>query len=340
LNLLFLQRNIGKLFFILLFTGMLVGCSEESQKSEKAFAIAIRDFRGETVSLDKPARRVVCLIESALSGIYMLGQQSKLVGIPGDAYHSNTWEKYAGWDARIRNKSLPAPGNWDFVSIEQVVGLAPDLVIIWASQTEAIEIFEGFGIPVYGVMLQNFENVYKELKDFGEMLDCSARAEYLVDFTMKELEKARLNGPDEKKKTVYFMWAQGINETAGINSTVNQLLESAGTINACKLPDEHVTINIEKLIDWDPDIIVMWYNEKLDPQDVIDNPLLQGLKAVRNNEVFEFPSAFDCDLWTVKFVYPVQLISQWAYGEDKNIEVSGPEALQRVFYDQKSLAHE
>ena len=201
------------------------GCSCDSQTGQIPGQIKANDFRGETIYLEQPAERVVCLIESALSGIYMLGQQDKLVGIPGDVYRGETWRRYAELDQRIKAKSLPTPGNWDFVSIEQVVGLEPDLVIIWASQIDAIENLESLGIPVYAVMLHGFEDVFKEIDDFGKLLGCEERAGELIGFTRKTLEQERDKYSGKPKKSVYFMWAQGINETSGTESTVNDLLQ-------------------------------------------------------------------------------------------------------------------
>ena len=85
----------------------------------------------------------------------MLGKQDKVIGIPGDVYRGETWQRYSELDVRIREKSLPTPGNWDFVSLEQVVSLEPDLVIIWSSQAQAIENIERFDIPVYAVMMHS-----------------------------------------------------------------------------------------------------------------------------------------------------------------------------------------
>jgi iron complex transport system substrate-binding protein len=57
----------------------------------------------------------------------------------------------------------------------------------------------------------------------------------------------------------------------------------------------------------------MWYNEKLDPEDILENPVLQGLDAIRNRKVYELTDVFTCDFWTLKMQYPVKVIAAWAY---------------------------
>lgn len=310
----------------------------EEEEKKDLHGISVTDFRGKELYFDKPVERVVCLIESALSGIYMLRKQEVVVGVPGDIYRDHLFPFYSLLDERILNRELPAPGNWDFVSLEQTVALQPDLVIIWSSQTEAIANIEGFGIQVYAVMMHSFEDVYKEIHDLGKLLDCSLRADSLTGFTRSNLEAIRQQAADDEPEKVYFMWAQGINETSGINSTVNELLTLAGTQNACRGQQEHLTVSIEKMVDWDPGMIVMWYNERLDPEDVISNPLLQELSAIKNRRVYELPDPFTCDLWTLKMQYAVELVAAWS-SQDQDLK-PGPAELLEFLYGKKLISDE
>jgi iron complex transport system substrate-binding protein len=305
----------GCILLLILFTAGCTRSAGQPNTEEKTVTMQVTDFMGNVLRFEKSPERVVCLIESALSGIYMLGMKERLVAIPGDVYRGKTFFYYAQLDERIKEKSIPAPGNWDFVNIEQVVGLNPDLVIIWSSQAEAIINLQQFGIPVYGVMMQDFDDVFKEIDDFGKLFDCKQRADNLIAFTRSNLEKTKTENIFKNPVPVYFMWAQGINETSGKNSTVEELLNYAGTSNVCDLDHEHVTVSLEKLIEWNPEMIVMWYNEKLDPADIMENPVLQGLNAVKNKRVYELPVVFTCDFWTLKMQYPVNLIASWAYPE-------------------------
>lgn len=319
-----------KVFLLCLLTFIFAGCSLSPPNCKRDENIKVTDFRGKEITLDKPVKKVICLIESALSGIYMLQKEELLVGVPATIYDELFFTYYSQLDTRINNKLLPSPGNWDFISIEQIVSLNPDLVIIWSSQTEAIENIERFGIPVYAVMLNSINDIYKEIEDLGELFDCKERADSLILFTKDKMYSTHLKNLNENPKSAYFMWSQGITETSGTNSTVNELLQAAGLQNACKLKAEHISVSIEKIYDWNPDLIVMWYNEKLDPVDILNNPLLKELKAVKQGEVYELPEVFACDFWTLKIQYPVQLIANWAYKEEPNFELD-PQKLQELY---------
>jgi iron complex transport system substrate-binding protein len=302
-------KKVGPLLLLLL----TFGCQNiPKSKATLPKEIEVQDFRGKTIGLSKPAERVICLIESALSGIYMLEGQQQVIGISTNVYEESLYGYYSQLDDRIAEQQLPAPGNWDLVSMEQILELKPDLVIIWTSQSETIQQLENFDIPVYGVMLVSFADVVKEIKDLGKLLGKEKRAEWLIDFTQQEINKLD-SFPDKGHSSAYFVWPQGINHTSGKESTVNDLFKIAGFSNCCPLPDEHVSINIEHLLLWNPDLIVMWPNPHMDVADWEKHQQIKSLYAVRNQQVFELPHPFLCDLWTLKLVYAAHLINQWAY---------------------------
>lgn len=307
----------SSLLTLLFLTTIVSGCIRSKGENETLTkkAINVTDFRGREFNFDKPATRIVCLIESALSGLYMLRAEDKIVGISSNVYNDNVAVQYASLDERIKNKTLLAPGNWDFVNIESVVALKPDLVILWSSQVESIQAIESKGIPVYAVMLKSTQDVYKEISDLGKLTGKQIRADSLINYTKDELSKpAVANKQTSKgKKKVYFIWPQGPLETSGKNSTVNELIRMAGATNVCISPDEHIVVNLEKVIEWNPDIIVMWYDANKNPEDIIRLSGWSNIKAVKDKQVFELPSVFFCDLWTLKFQYAAKLLSTWCY---------------------------
>ena len=295
---------------------IIVACKPTGNKPVgSAISIKVTDFRNKEITLAKPATRIVCLIESGLSGLYMLQAQNNVIGVSSAIYNEGAAAQYAALDKRIKNKKLPAPGNWDFVSIENIVALKPDLVIIWSSQTEAIEAIEEHGIPVYGVFLKSFNDVYKEIKDFGTLTGKNQRADSLIVYTKAEINRLsqKLTTKNYELKTVYFMWPQGLLETAGTTSTVNELIELAGAKNSCTIAQEHVVINKERLLDLNPDLMVLWCNPDKNPDNLVMLSELKHIKAIQNKQEYELPSVFMCDLWTLKFPYAVKLLAKWCY---------------------------
>jgi iron complex transport system substrate-binding protein len=313
-------RNLKILIFF--FVVFLTNISEAS--------IKVQDFRGKEIVLKKPAERVVCLIESALTGIYMLKQQHKIVGIPTNVYeegyfYSDTFKYYALLDERIKNKKLPAVGNWEKVNIEKVLSLKPDLIIIWSNQTDAISTFEKLGIPVYGVFITRLEDVKKEILDFGKILDAERRAKELVEYAQIEVNYFKNKSSRiENKKKVYFSWAQlNFLQTSCKGSIVDELINLAGGINICfNIKGESVTLNMEKLILLNPDVILMWHSKSLKPSNLKSNNQLQKINAIKKNSIFQFPDTFSFDLWTLKFLYATKFMAKNIYPDLYNYDLN------------------
>jgi iron complex transport system substrate-binding protein len=313
-------RNLKILIFF--FVVFLTNISEAS--------IKVQDFRGKEIVLKKPAERVVCLIESALTGIYMLKQQHKIVGIPTNVYeegyfYSDTFKYYALLDERIKNKKLPAVGNWEKVNIEKVLSLKPDLIIIWSNQTDAISTFEKLGIPVYGVFITRLEDVKKEILDFGKILDAERRAKELVEYAQIEINYFKNKSSRiENKKKVYFSWAQlNFLQTSCKGSIVDELINLAGGINICfNIKGESVTLNMEKLILLNPDVILMWHSKSLKPSNLKSNNQLQKINAIKKNLIFQFPDTFSFDLWTLKFLYATKFMAKNIYPNLYNYDLN------------------
>jgi len=282
-------------------------------------SISLTDFRNKTIRVKKPVNRIVCLIESALSGLYMLGAREAVVGISTNVYDGSVFHYYAALDERIRAHKLPAPGNWDFVNIESVISLRPDLVIIWSQQTESIRILEERGVPVFGVFIGKKEDVYAEIEALGRLTGRGRRAEELIGYTKKEIATIERNvktNPFGRPPHVYYMWAQGNLETSCGGSTVNDLIALAGGKNVCShVAREHAVVNMENLLSWNPDIVVMWYNEKKNPSDIFNDPQWRTVNAVKKGRVHEFGDVFHNDLWTLKFQYAVKTVAKWCHPE-------------------------
>lgn len=297
--------------------------------NEVSAEIVVQDFRGRTVRLNKPAERVVCLIESALTGIYMLKQGHRVVGIPTNVYsegfyYSDTFKYYAYLDERIRLRRIPAVGNWESVNVEKVLSLKPDLIIIWSSQIDAIQKFEKLGIPVYGVFITKIEDIFKEIRDFGLMLNAKDRAEELINYAKVEIGKIEeIAKKVQIRKKVFFSWSQhNFLQTSCKGSIVNELIVKVGGINICgDIEAESQSLTMEKLIKLNPDVIVMWYAKSMSPENIKRNKQYRAINAVKSGSIYQFGDTFSFDLWTLKFLYSMKFIAKAVYPEYYRFEI-------------------
>lgn len=278
--------------------------------------MSVTDFRGVSLNLKKPAQRVVCLLESALSGLYMLGAQHSLVGVPANVYSGDVAPHYAMLDSRLANKGIETPGNWDFMSLEKVIALKPDVAILWAQQREGIAALEARGVPVYGVFIDSLNDLEKEINDLALLTGTENRAKALLDYTQVEVQGiTALTGkiPVEKRPKVYFAWGQGMLETACKGSIVDDLIHLAGGINTCVEQMEHGKPSLESVLKWNPDVIMLWPSERQSALSLLADEQWRNVSAIRNRRVFELPEVFFSDLWTLKFQFVLRLMAHWLH---------------------------
>jgi iron complex transport system substrate-binding protein len=284
-----------------------------------ATKIDVEDFRGKRLIFSKPVSRIVCLLDSALTGLYMLGAADKIIGVSATAYTGSSARYYAAMDQRIRKKALPVVSSSMAGSLERIIALKPDLVILWNPNMQTIASLEERNIPVFVVFIDSVEDIYKEVLALGELTGTGRRARELVDYTRKEISliaKKTAGLPKNLWPRTYFMWANGELDSAGSASIVQKLLTISGAVNICEhINQEHVVISMEHLLVSDPQVIIMWYNGLLDPSDILKKPVWRSLTSARNGRIYEMPDLFTCDLCTLNFQYAVKLLARWCHPE-------------------------
>ena len=321
------------------FACLLAACTHPVETpSQKNYSISVKDLRGKTVQLEKPAQRVVCLFNGSFDALYMLGAEERIVGIPANIYSDpEYYDAYAKIDERIKNKRIAAPGSWQASNIETIAALHPDLVIISAGQTDAIEILESIGITVYAVASETYEQIYRETLDIGKLMGTAARAAEIVDYSKREFAKIQQYTKNIRpKKRVYYAWSGGrILSTSGTGSMINSFIELAGAVNVCRSPIDQPNVNAETLLHWNPDLVVLWGSK---PVDVYGMTELASLKAVRNRMVKSMEPAFFYNTHTLKILYASVTLSHWCYGSynDRELEKDKRDIILHL-YGEKGL---
>lgn len=293
------------------------GDLEQNTKSR----IEVKDVRGKMVQLNEPARRVIVLYQGTLDGMYMLGAEHTLVGIQHTIYtNPETFKYFSKLDPRIASKEMPAPGNWEnSTSMESVVALRPDLVIIASGQTDAISMLEDMGIAVFAVSPRTNEQLFAELENIGKLTGTYPRAQELIAYTNSKLEEIRKKTEHiAEKKSVYYAWSGGrIYATSGKNSRMNECFELAGVVNACPFEMDTPNVNPESLIAWNPDLFLLW---NTDPAELYKRKELAVLSAVKNKEVYVLEPPFFYDPHTLKIMYAAIVLHNISYADKQSFD--------------------
>lgn len=274
--------------------------------------ITILDDRGQYITVPYPVKSVVFLVENAMNSMYAVGGADQVSGI-GSIWMADKKEPFfrsidPGYDQKYK---IGSEGS--VVDLEVLAKASPDLVVLWSADwadetTTAIR--ETLNVPVYGVFYTKLSDVARANDVYARIIGNEQRgaevSAIMGEYTRKVTDKTgSLQSAD--RPTVYWMWGD-ILGTAGLNSATNELIKLAGGKNVLENADfegrmlEHPTISLETLQRLNPDVIYMWYNDKLDPSDVLSGEGefagWHDLNAVKNGRVYEVTDPFVYDSFT------------------------------------------
>lgn len=249
-----------------------------------ASPLVMTDGLGRTVTLAQPAQRVVSLAPSNTEILYAVGAGSQVVG-------RDNFSNYPP-------EALELPGLGDFMgfSIEQIVALNPDLVLLAEIHPpELVKSLEDTGLTVY--YLKNpltMEEMYSMLITVGELTGHKTQAQELV--TQLSLRVAAVQqklANIEELKTVFYE-IDGTDPskpwTTGSGTFIDTLLEMAKAENVGRAMDsQYGQMSIEALLAADPDFILLGdANFGVTPEQVAARPGWGELTAVKEGRVLPF----------------------------------------------------
>jgi iron complex transport system substrate-binding protein len=250
------------MFLSLLFLPV-VAQSQESQ-------IEVTDMAGRIVKAPVNPERIICLGPGTLRQIVYLGRQDKVVGIENFEKVSPLGRPYLLANPQL--KQLPTvaaggPGNINNEpDLEATLKVKPDVIFIsYMDPGKASTLQEKLGIPVVILSQGRFagfdEKFHDSLRLAGKILGTEERAEAIVKFINDSKEDfGKRVGENEKKPgpTVYvggigFRGQQGI-ESTDADYTPFEWLKANNVVKSLN-KKEHLFVNKEQLLAWNPDII-------------------------------------------------------------------------------------
>jgi iron complex transport system substrate-binding protein len=277
---------------------MLSGCnkSQKTTEAEKTSAKTsnqetrtIKHEMGETEMKNTP-KKIVTLELSFVDSLNALG--IKPIGISDDN-KKDMITKLVG-----QEMDYTSVGTREQPNLEVISSLQPDLIIADAERHKGI--YKDLQKIAPTIVLKSRESTYQENLDSFKTIakavnkeDAAAKRLSEHEKTIKEL-KSKLTV--DSNMTVLPAVVRDTSFQAHTSSSYDgELLERMGLKNAIQQEQPHAEMNLEQLVEIDPDVLLLANNEgKLLTDEWKDNPLWKDLKAVKNGQVY----SVDRDLWT------------------------------------------
>ena len=180
--------------------------------------ISVHDDRGSTITLARPAQRIVSLLPSLTETVCELGACDRLVGT----------DRYSNWPASVR--ALPKLGGLEDAQIERIVALRPDLVLV-AVSARAIERLRALGLPVLALEPRNSADTERVIASVAQALGTPAAATALLARMRARMDAAAARVPAHWRGRSVYVEVAATPYAAGEASFVGELLAQLGLLN-------------------------------------------------------------------------------------------------------------
>lgn len=240
-----------------------------------AVALQLTDDRGVTVTLERSPQRIVSLLPSLTETVCELGECRRLVGV----------DRYSNFPAAVRG--LPQVGGGVDPSIEAVVALKPDVVLM-ATSSRAAQRLEALGLKVVALEPRTSADVQRVMGKLGQLLEVPDAQRIWRTIDAGVAAAAQSLPPGARRTRVYFEVSRGP-YAAGPSSFIGELLQRLGVQNVVAADlGPFPKLNPEYVVRADPDLILIG---ERNAQGLEQRPGWGALRAVRERRLCVFPEA-------------------------------------------------
>jgi iron complex transport system substrate-binding protein len=188
-------------------------------------------------------------------------------------------------------------GGWGDIDTETILTMDADLVLAAAlTAPEQIQTLEDLGLTVFALANpSDLEGMYQNLRTVAQFVGQEDTTESLIVELSERVAavEAVVANIEERPLVFYELDATDPNApwTSGPGTFIDTLLTMAGGENVGSvLEGDWAQINLEELINQDPDIILLgdFLYGGITPDDVAARAGWESLSAVQNEQVFPF----------------------------------------------------
>jgi iron complex transport system substrate-binding protein len=290
------MRSVSKRYFVIclalvLSLSMLAACTSGVKETTPATAaVQVTDQAGRVVTLDKVPEKIISLAPSSTEILFALGLGDKVVGVT----------QYCNYppEAQEKTKIGGFSASDIDVSIEQIVAIDPDLIVATETHlTDVVPKLEQFvpnaKILVLLTQTESFDVVCDAIEMVGKCTGTEDRADQLVSNMQNQINaitsKTDNLAESARPKVLYIVWQDPIFVIGG-GTLGNTLIEAAGGINVFQDIVGAPMVDLETIIDKNPDIILastaVGTGADLPLQFALNEERLSGVNARINNQVY------------------------------------------------------
>jgi iron complex transport system substrate-binding protein len=236
--------------------------------------------------------RIISAAPNITEMLYVLGLGPKVVGVT----------TFCHYPPEVKSK--PKIGSYLQPSMERIVALKPDLIIISAASAIRRDQFDSLRIPSISIRDTNLSEIESAFEEIGRAAGIAQRGAVAAKDLRAKLDAIRSSNAGQPRRTMLFVVGRRPNELAGIVAVgkggfLNELIEIAGGSNIFgDATSAYVSLSLEQVLARNPEVIVdmgdmaetVGVTEEHKGEIVALWKRFPKLRAVENNRVFAVAS--------------------------------------------------
>jgi iron complex transport system substrate-binding protein len=233
------------------------------------------DEMGRTIHVPQPVQRIVSLAPSLTETVYALGLQDRLVGDTD----------YCDYPPDAQKKTKV--GGAINPSIEQIVALRPDLVLVTKSlnRLETVRALSDLGISSYATDPHTVQQIISSTERLADVLGASdAGAALGADLEHRLADLSQRLSSFPPRRVLFVVWTEPL-ISAGKDTFIADALRHAGAVSIVDSSQDWPQMNLEEVVRLQPDFVVFAESHSDAAQNdfsvLAERPGWRGLEAIR-----------------------------------------------------------
>ncbi|GGC10829.1 cobalamin-binding protein [Oxalicibacterium flavum] len=245
--------------------------------------VTVQDDAGKTVTLERPAQRIVSLAPHATELIFAAGGGDRIVGTVG----------YSDYPPAALK--IPRVGNHQQVDIERIIASKPDLLVVWlhGNSERQLEHVRKLGIPFYFSEPKKLDDIPRSIERLGVLMGTEQQAARVA--TQQRARLATLAAQYRERPVVrmfYQVWGKPIYTLNGSNIMSDVIRLCGGENVFASLPVSAPTVSTEAVLLENPEVMMTGDRQAEKSGGLEIWRPYRNLLAVRNDNLF----SVDADL--------------------------------------------
>ena len=253
-------------------TGLPVGCS----RAPSTFTVT--DDLGRKVDIEKTPKSIVSLAPSTTEILFAFGVGDKVVGVT------------EACDFPEAAKDKPKVGGYFSTTLESILYQDPDLILT-DGYDPVVEQIKGRGIPMLVLQPSDVDGILKDIRLVGQVMNVEGKAGEVTDSLQRRLDAVARKTAVVTARPKVFYEVDASDQTkpwtVGPGSLADSLISLAGGQNILQEGGAYPQINLEKLLDADPDLVILGDYPYVTPEQIMArNGVWQKIRAVEEQKVY------------------------------------------------------